>query len=725
MDIANLTPPKIVELLDKRVVGQLEAKRAIAIAIRNRWRREQLPAELRRLCKKQNILLKGPTGSGKTELARAVAEELQWPIHFVDITQYTESGYQGKELNDIVKEFADNVKSVPDWARVGGELAEETNENEPFLEFLAKVFSDQLLSMLSILRGKPQTYHPCPKITAKEAKELSGEIGVLIPPGSLEEVLRTCFSNIPVDALCEMFGMGLMFRCLALMSKGVTDESFERIVSLTDNTPPSHLNLEEYDDNDIDEDDILLKIIAKINNEYKLQLVADNEDTLSSAFEEKCIAVLTEATQLNTDLAAIVMRNTNPKTKPQYPELLRLYARLAMEYLVSVAASSYGIKLNKTLSGTTIKKTGANSLARTIGVKVSTGKLDKILGSIVNNATPDQLQIWIAKGLYGRQALLHGSAKGNGSGFDINKMLEEMGLGSSAPKDEELINDPFFCESTGLTRRAIADNAGDLKNTKETADELIATFKVEGFSVHRHHEDDVLLEFIKYTLEPLRDTVKGVEFYDVYESTVISKKNKGGKRKGAKLSIREFIELYGIIFIDEIDKLGEEEGSRSMVSRSGVQRSLLALTEGTVVGTKLGSVDTENILFIGAGAFAMTSLDRLMPELRGRFPLVANIHKLTREDYIEILKSPNSAMAANVALCKVEGIDLVIDDDCYEVLADRCVKANEEANLGARRLQSIVSEAFQKLMFNAHTYKGTKVIYSKETLEKDILLGEF
>jgi ATP-dependent HslUV protease ATP-binding subunit HslU len=102
-----MTPQAIVLELDKHIVGQGAAKRAVAIALRNRWRRMQVDEPLRREITPKNILMIGPTGVGKTEIARRLARLAQAPFVKVEATKFTEVGYVGREVDSIIKELAD------------------------------------------------------------------------------------------------------------------------------------------------------------------------------------------------------------------------------------------------------------------------------------------------------------------------------------------------------------------------------------------------------------------------------------------------------------------------------------------------------------------------------------------------------------------------------------------------------------------------------------------
>src|ERR1700722_5563299 len=107
--MSNFTPREIVQELDRHIVGQHDAKRAVAIALRNRWRRMQLVPELRNEVMPKNILMIGPTGVGKTEIARRLATLANAPFVKVEATRFTEVGYVGKDVEQIIRDLADTA----------------------------------------------------------------------------------------------------------------------------------------------------------------------------------------------------------------------------------------------------------------------------------------------------------------------------------------------------------------------------------------------------------------------------------------------------------------------------------------------------------------------------------------------------------------------------------------------------------------------------------------
>lgn len=172
-------------------------------------------------------------------------------------------------------------------------------------------------------------------------------------------------------------------------------------------------------------------------------------------------------------------------------------------------------------------------------------------------------------------------------------------------------------------------------------------------------------------------------------------------------------ENFGIIFIDEIDKIAvKTPGAGPGVSREGVQRDLLPIVEGTVVKTKYGPVKTDHILFIAAGAFHISKPSDLMPELQGRFPIRVELSPLTREDFVRILKEPKNALTVQYTeLLKTEGVDIEFTEDALEEIARIAEEANNRTeNIGARRLHTVMEKLLEDISFNAPELFGQRII---------------
>ncbi|MFP6130532.1 HslU--HslV peptidase ATPase subunit [Helicobacter pylori] len=183
-------------------------------------------------------------------------------------------------------------------------------------------------------------------------------------------------------------------------------------------------------------------------------------------------------------------------------------------------------------------------------------------------------------------------------------------------------------------------------------------------------------------------------------------------------------ESSGVIFIDEIDKIavGSKEGSRQDPSKEGVQRDLLPIVEGSVVNTKYGSIKTEHILFIAAGAFHLSKPSDLIPELQGRFPLRVELENLTEEImYMILTQTKNSIIKQYQALLKVEGVGIAFEDDAIKELAKLSYNANQKSeDIGARRLHTTIEKVLEDISFEAENYSGQNVTITKELVQSKL-----
>ena len=163
-------------------------------------------------------------------------------------------------------------------------------------------------------------------------------------------------------------------------------------------------------------------------------------------------------------------------------------------------------------------------------------------------------------------------------------------------------------------------------------------------------------------------------------------------------------EQEGIIFIDETDKIaGKGASSGPDVSREGVQRDILPIVEGSTVMTKYGAVKTDYILFIASGAFHVSSIGDLIPELQGRFPIRVELNSLSYEDFVNILTIPENAITKQYAqLLGVDNINLIFKDDAIKAMSRVAYEENcTMEDIGARRLYTIMEKLLEDVSFNA------------------------
>lgn len=446
---SHLTPKQIVEELDKYIIGQHDAKKNVAIALRNRWRRMNAPEEMRREITPNNILMIGSTGVGKTEIARRLAKLAGAPICKVEASKFTEVGYVGRDVESMVRDLVENSVNLVQAQR-------------------------------------------------KEA---------------VKEKAMQAVEDIILDAL------------VPAMKKTNTVKGFKG------------------------------KQQPDANNDG----IADNDQLL------------------------------NERTREAFR------------------------------------------------VKIRTGEID--------------------------------SKK-----IDIN--VQQSGGGISmvgGPIDE-------------MAMMNIQEVIGGMMPKKQKKRKVtIADAK------------KILFE---------EEAEKLIDFEEVKQEAIKKAEN------------------LGIIFIDEIDKIATNRsaGGGADVSREGVQRDLLPIVEGSTVNTKYGSINTDHVLFLAAGAFHVAKPSDLIPELQGRFPIRVELQSLTQADLVRILTEPRQALTRQYeAMMAAEGVKLSFNTDAIAAIARIAFEVNTEVeNIGARRLQTVMSHLLNDFMFDIPDAIGpnAQVIVTKELVEE-------
>lgn len=401
----DLTPKQIVHELNKYIIGQDEAKKAVSIALRNRYRRSMLSPELQDEITPKNIIMKGPTGVGKTEIARRLAKLVKAPFLKVEATKYTEVGYVGRDVESMVRDLAE-----------------------------------------------------CAIRLVKEEK-------------TQEVSYKAC-------ATAE-------------------------------------------------------RRIAKVLAEMKKD---ERGETAKGIFEDNLVADIHE------------------------------------------------------------------------------GKYDSAVIEIEVADAPKPLEL----------------SPGSGAAIDIGSIFSGMGMPQKKKK-----------------RKITVREAKNLIMAEE-ADKLIDKDAVNAEALRRAEND-------------------------------------------------------GIIFIDEIDKIAGKGNQGADVSREGVQRDILPIVEGCTVMTKYGPIKTDYILFIAAGAFHVSKVEDLIPELQGRFPIQVELQSLTKEDFVNILTQPRNAITAQyAALLSVDNINLKFTADAIEKIAEISEDINTTSeDIGARRLHTVMEYLLEDISFNA------------------------
>jgi len=192
------------------------------------------------------------------------------------------------------------------------------------------------------------------------------------------------------------------------------------------------------------------------------------------------------------------------------------------------------------------------------------------------------------------------------------------------------------------------------------------------------------------------------------------------EEKLKEMAIRK-VEEGGIVFIDEIDKIAvpANSTSRQDPSKEGVQRDLLPIVEGSSVHTRIGTVNTDHILFIAAGAFHLSKPSDLIPELQGRFPLRVELNALDEEALYRILTEPsNSLLRQYQALMSVEGVTLEFTEAALRAIARYSALANDKTeDIGARRLHTIMEKILDEVSFDADQRQGQTVMVDDAMVE--------
>lgn len=184
-------------------------------------------------------------------------------------------------------------------------------------------------------------------------------------------------------------------------------------------------------------------------------------------------------------------------------------------------------------------------------------------------------------------------------------------------------------------------------------------------------------------------------------------------------------EQDGVVFLDEIDKIATGANASQQghdVSREGVQRDILPIVEGSTVQTKYGSIRTDFILFIAAGAFHISRMEDLIPELQGRFPIRVELDNLTKDDFVKILTEPDNAVLKQYKeLLGVDGVELNFTDDAIDEIARVAFEENENSeNLGARRLHAVLEALLKDVLYEADDNVTKQINIDKEYVEAHI-----
>jgi ATP-dependent HslUV protease ATP-binding subunit HslU len=249
---------------------------------------------------------------------------------------------------------------------------------------------------------------------------------------------------------------------------------------------------------------------------------------------------------------------------------------------------------------------------------------------------------------------------------------------------------------------------------------------IEIFSSQGMEEMDMQLRDLFGNILPKKTKRRKVTVQEAYDLLIQEESKKLIDMDKVVSDAVERVEQAGIIFLDEIDKIASRDQTHGPdVSREGVQRDILPIVEGTTITTKYGTIKTDHILFIAAGAFHMSKPSDLIPELQGRFPIRVELDALTGDDFYRILTEPENALIKQYrALLETEGVELEFEDEGIREIADIAGKINGMTeNIGARRLYTVMERLLDDISFSAPELEEKRIAITREYVREK--LGEF
>jgi len=312
-------------------------------------------------------------------------------------------------------------------------------------------------------------------------------------------------------------------------------------------------------------------------------------------------------------------------------------------------------------------------------------------------------------------------------------------LNRAQPVDADSVSGrgPFLVSSQGTVQRSRPRDAVELRSQLRSGlldDELVdvevadAQSPLVSFFGSGHGMEDVELQ-IKDLIGQLSGNMRGGKHDKTRRVKVRDARRILEEEEAQKLIDMDAVrrdavvrtEQAGIVFLDEIDKIaGTRAAQGPDVSREGVQRDLLPIVEGSTVNTKYGPVKTDHVLFIAAGAFHVSKVADLIPELQGRFPIRVELDALQTADFVRILREPkNSLTRQYAALMAAEGIELSFTDAALEAIAAFAAEANQRAeNIGARRLHTVMEALLEELSFDASERSTKQVVIDEADVKQ-------
>lgn len=324
-------------------------------------------------------------------------------------------------------------------------------------------------------------------------------------------------------------------------------------------------------------------------------------------------------------------------------------------------------------------------------------------------------------------------------GRDVESIIRDLVEVSVRMVKEEKFKE-VMPRATEIAENNLVELLLPIRKKADTADKSDAQLKEELLSeIRAGHLDGITIEMeIKQQPKPIQLTSGNAPGNEIDLGNIFGGMM-GVKKKKRKLTVKQAMDFIvnqeaekmvdqdaitsealaraeqdGVVFLDEIDKVaaraGRDQGHD--VSREGVQRDILPIVEGSTVQTKYGSIRTDFILFIAAGAFHMSKMEDLIPELQGRFPIRVELDNLTEDDFVKILTEPDNAVLKQYkALLGVDGVELDFTEDAISEIARTAYYENENSeNLGARRLHAVLEHLLKDVLYEADDNE-TKAIH--------------
>lgn len=310
-------------------------------------------------------------------------------------------------------------------------------------------------------------------------------------------------------------------------------------------------------------------------------------------------------------------------------------------------------------------------------------------------------------------------------GRDVESMVRDLAECAIRLVKEEKTQEVSY-KATAIAERRIANVLAETMKEErgETAKEVFIQNLVDGIHAGKYDNTQIEIEVADNPkpLELSPGQGAAIDLGSIFSGLGVNKKKKRriSVKEAKNLIIAEEADKLidndavnaeairraendGIIFIDEIDKIAGKGNQGADVSREGVQRDILPIVEGCTVMTKYGPIRTDYILFIAAGAFHVSKVEDLIPELQGRFPIQVELKSLTKDDFINILTQPQNAITVQYgALLAVDNIDLKFSQDAIEKIAEIAVDINATSeDIGARRLHTVMEYLLEDISFNA------------------------